>query len=79
MAVAAIEAIMPNIQNDEQKEFTQYVVWAKQKADWLNPLVGRVDEVLVSCTVNMGLVGSFNNKSLSKQNIYIFIGSDFSI
>ncbi|MDD2211697.1 MAG: hypothetical protein PHV56_01775 [Clostridia bacterium] len=46
--IAAIEKMLPNVQENEQKELTQYILWAKQKADWLNPLVGRVDEVLGS-------------------------------
>lgn len=44
--IAAIEKALPNVQGDKKKELTQYLSWAKQKADWLNPLVGRVDEVL---------------------------------
>lgn len=46
--ITAIEAMLPNVQDDLKKELIQYLSWSKQKADWLNPLVGRVDELLGS-------------------------------
>jgi hypothetical protein len=44
--IEAIEKLLPDVQDDKQAELIQYLSLARQKADWLNPLVGRVDEVL---------------------------------
>jgi len=44
--IEAIEKLLPDIQDDKQAELIQYLSWARQKANWLNPLIGRVDEVL---------------------------------
>lgn len=44
--IAALNAALPNFEDDEQKELKQYLSWAKQKADWLNPLKAKEDEVM---------------------------------
>jgi hypothetical protein len=28
------------------EELTQYIQWAKDKADWINPIIGKNDELL---------------------------------
>jgi hypothetical protein len=45
--VAAIEKVLSSIENVATiEQIKDHIDWAKQKADWLNPLVARKDELL---------------------------------
>lgn len=44
--ILALENTLPTVKEDKKTEFMKYLLWAKQKADWINPLVGREDELL---------------------------------
>lgn len=46
--IEAIERVLPDVHDDKKEDLIRYLSWARQKADWLNPLIGRVDEVLGS-------------------------------
>lgn len=45
--IAALEVNLKNINDElELEKLKGYIAWAKQKADWLNPLIAREDELL---------------------------------
>jgi hypothetical protein len=45
--IAALESHLPNIEGEiKSEQMKSYILWAKLKGDWLNPLIRREDEIL---------------------------------